>query len=609
MAGPKVIIDLDRIARNAAVVCAKARAAGISVFGVTKGTCGMPQVARAMLRGGVAGIAESRFENIDRLRRSGIACPIMLLRSPPPMRLEALVRHVDISLQSEMSVLREISRVAVRLERVHDVILMIDLGDLREGIWPNDLVATAEQVADLRGVRIAGVGTNLTCFGAIVPDTGNMARLVACAYQVESIARHPLDWVSGGNSSSLPLLLSGNMPAGINQLRIGEAILQGGRDTFRDAPWDALDRDAFLLTGQLIEVKIKPSIPIGTSGVDAFGRRPAFVDEGDRVRGIANIGREDVHVEGLIPTNPGVRVLGASSDHLVLDLTEAVPPLQVGEAVGFRMDYGALLATMTSEYVGKMPVQAREEIEPVKRLTVCADAEAAEVVARQPLHERLSALGFMVMRVGYDHDAAEPPGLAHGEAALWLGADRQIHYAALQAMAGTFESFGVIWIDPYGGLMPDRNPELAPVGARSVLARALRLLPPQLSPENVALVGLRDTEPAEAADLRASRLGVYPMDEIDAIGIRETVRRAVAVAASGTRAVLACYSPTATEIPGWAFGSGGLTIRETHQMMEALSHHGIVRSLSVADLSFDQEQRIHNETVHFILSAFGKRIW
>ena len=140
-------------------------------------------------------------------------------------------------------------------------------------------------------------------------------------------------------------------------MRIGEAILQGGRETFLTEPWEALDREVFELTGELLEVKTKPSMPIGKSGIDAFGNVPVFVDEGDRLRGIANIGREDVIAEGLIPTQRGVRVLGASSDHLVLDLTDADPPLAVGENVSFRMNYGALLTVMTSEYVEKVPMR------------------------------------------------------------------------------------------------------------------------------------------------------------------------------------------------------------------------------------------------------------
>ena len=393
MPGPQITIDLSRIERNAKAVVGRCAQSGIQVFGVTKGTCGMPQVARAMLRGGVVGIAESRFENIRRLKDSGIHCPIMLLRSPPLSRAEEVVRTVEISLQSELTIIRELSRIAERLGRVHDIILMIDLGDLREGIWPNDLLPTIEKILEMRGVRVAGVGTNLTCFGAIVPTRENLSQLEAHAYKVERLTGLRLDWVSGGNSSSLPLLLSGGMPKGINNLRIGEAILQGGRDTFLDQPWTELDSDAFRLSGELLEVKTKPSMPIGKSGVDAFGQKPFFMDEGDRLRGIANIGREDVIVEGMEPLNPGVRVLGASSDHLVLDLTDAKPPLQVGDRVEFRLNYGAMLAVMTSEYVEKAPMHDAEENLPQKRASIIASADCAKMLEANALLVVLS--GFI----------------------------------------------------------------------------------------------------------------------------------------------------------------------------------------------------------------------
>ena len=129
-------------------------------------------------------------------------------------------------------------------------------------------------------------------------------------------------------------------------------------------------------------MKLKPSLPIGKSGFDAFGNRPIFVDEGDRLRGIANIGREDVLIEGLTPLHKGVRVLGASSDHLVMDVTDADPPLAVGNRVSFRMNYGALLAVMTSEYVEKTPVHDVEETSGRRMVQIVADPQAAVVLAQ-----------------------------------------------------------------------------------------------------------------------------------------------------------------------------------------------------------------------------------
>ena len=176
-----------------------------------------------------------------------------------------------------------------------------------------------------------------------MPTEDNLGQLVAHAYKIERLTGMSLDWLSGGNSSSLPLLLEGRMPEGINNLRVGEAILQGGLETFRDTPWEALELDACRLSGDVIEVKKKPSLPIGRSGYDAFGNQPVFVDEGDRLRAIANIGREDVLSEGLVPLDKGVRVLGGSSDHLLLDVTDADPPVAVGDRISFRMNYGAML--------------------------------------------------------------------------------------------------------------------------------------------------------------------------------------------------------------------------------------------------------------------------
>jgi ornithine racemase len=421
MYGPEVIIDLAKIERNARTVVETCRAAGIGVFGVTKGTCGMPQVARAMLRGGVAGIGESRFENIRRLRASGIDGPIMLLRSPPLSRIEEVITTVDISLNSELAVAEELSRVAERMGRVHDIILMVDLGDLREGIWPSDVLATVERVLKLPGVRLAGIGTNLTCFGAILPSEENMGELARHAREIEERFGLELAYVSGGGSSSLPLLLAGKMPARIDNLRIGEAILQGGRETFLEAPWEALEPDAFLLSGELLEVKLKPSVPIGRAGLDAFGQRPVFEDRGLRLRGIVNIGREDVVVEGLEPTAPGVAVLGASSDHLVVDLGGAEPPPRVGDALRFRMSYGALLSAMTSEYVEKTPMFDQPPGTASRKLGLFVEPELMEIVKDLGLVDGLAALGFCVetkpVALG-----AEPPAVSAIGAALEAGA-------------------------------------------------------------------------------------------------------------------------------------------------------------------------------------------
>jgi predicted amino acid racemase len=347
-----VTIDLAKVEHNARSVVDLCAAHGIRVTGVTKGTCGAPEVARAMLRGGVSSIGDSRVENLARLREAGVPAPLMLLRIPPLSRVEEVVALADLSLDSELRVLSGLSDAARRSGRVHPVIAMVDLGDLREGIWPADVVPFAREVEALPGVRLVGLGANLTCYGGVIPTPRNMARLVELAGAVEEACGRPLAWISGGNSSALPLIAGGGMPARVNHVRIGEAILLG-RETVRHTPWPGTFQDAFLLHAEVIELKEKPSVPLGERGEDAFGHVPDFPEEGALRRALLDVGREDVDVEGVSPLDPRLRVLGASSDYLIVDVTGAGADVRVGDELVFSLHYGALLSVMDSPYVEK----------------------------------------------------------------------------------------------------------------------------------------------------------------------------------------------------------------------------------------------------------------
>ncbi len=303
MPGPYITIDLEKIAHNARVLTQLCGRYGIEVTGVTKVTCGLPQVAQAMRRGGVLSIGESRLQNIHRLQTYGVKTPYMLLRIPPLSEVDDVVASVDISLNSELPVLAALSEAAKRQGLRHAIIIMVDLGDLREGVWPEDLIPFVREVIDLPGIHLVGLGTNLSCYGGIVPSVDNMQQLVDCANQIEQTFGLQLRYISGGNSSSLPLIAAGNMPERINHVRIGEGILLG-RETIHRRAWPGTFQDAFCLHAEVIEEKEKPSVPIGETGEDAFGDKPIFVDKGLMDRAIVNMGREDVDVDGIRPTDP-----------------------------------------------------------------------------------------------------------------------------------------------------------------------------------------------------------------------------------------------------------------------------------------------------------------
>ncbi len=352
MVHPTLSIDLDIIEANARTIVALCAEHGIAVSGVTKGVRGDPEIARAMLRGGVASLGESRLENIARLRAGGIDAPITMLRLPPLSGVDEVVAAAGASLNSELDVVAGLSAAAQRRGTVHDLVVMVELGDLREGVMPGDVVPFVRRALERPGIRVAGLGANLSCFGGVVPSADNMTALVAVAEEVERAFGLKLELISGINSSGLELIAAGGMPARVNHARIGEAILLG-RETLRRRPWPGTRQDAFVLRAEVLERKRKPSLPLGETAEDAFGRRPRFTDRGERMRALLNIGREDTDVASLTPLDPGVTILGASSGYLVADVTDAGNGAEVGDELAFHPGYGALLAAMTSAYVKK----------------------------------------------------------------------------------------------------------------------------------------------------------------------------------------------------------------------------------------------------------------
>ncbi len=350
LARPTLTVDLGKVRDNARTVVG--HLPGIDVVGVTKMSCGSPQVARAMLAGGARALGESRLENAERLRSAGLTAPLWLLRAPPPELAGEAVQLSDVSLESELETVVALDDAAAAAGRRHAIVAMVDLGDLREGMMPAALPAFLERVDAMDRIDIAGVGVNLTCYGAIVPDADNLGRLVELAARAEKqLGRRLL--VSGGNSGSIGMVTSGRMPAAVDNLRVGETILLGV-DTLTREPTLGLHLDAFTVAAPVIECLVKPSLPAGTCGQDAFGGRPTFTDRGERRRAICALGRQDAPPEGLRPVDPRVQVLGASSDHLILDVHDLERPPALGEPVAFVPNYAAALQLFTSPYVHKV---------------------------------------------------------------------------------------------------------------------------------------------------------------------------------------------------------------------------------------------------------------
>jgi predicted amino acid racemase len=353
LAQATLTIELEAITHNACEIVSALAREGVGVVGVTKVTCGDPLVARAMLEGGVGAFGESRLENIQRLRDAGIDTPIWLLRASTPGLADKTVALADVSLESELTSVRALDDAAGRAGTIHRIMVMVDIGDLREGLMPDAVPGFLRDVASLGNIEVVGVGASLTCYGAIVPDARNLGVLSEVARAAEERLGSPL-WVSAGSSTSIAPVLGGALSHPIHDLRVGEAIMLGVDPATRE-PIPGLDlrEDALTLSAPVIEASVKPSRPIGTSAQDAFGGVPRFEDRGMRRRALCAVGRQDVPPSGLTPLDEGVEVLGASSDHLVLDVEGMDHVPLVGDALDFRPGYSATLSLCTSPYILK----------------------------------------------------------------------------------------------------------------------------------------------------------------------------------------------------------------------------------------------------------------
>ena len=345
---PKLVIDMAKLRGNIDAVAEIAKnQGGCSLMIVTKALCADETVVKMIAEHPeVNYLADSRVQNIKKnyeaIKTNGKES--VLLRLPMASEIEEVVKYVDISFNSEMATLEILNAEAAKQGKVHKAVLMIDVGDLREGIFfqnEEEIIETAKKIDAMENVELFGVGVNLTCYGAIIPKNENLNIICQFAEIIEAATGKALSMISGGNSSSIYLVGKGELPEKINNLRLGEAFLLGNDTAYGERLAGTVD-DA---------ITEKPSLPIGEVGVDAFGQKPYYEDRGIIKRAIIGIGQQDMTADSMYPLDERIDVLGASSDHMLLDVTKA--DYKVGDIVSFKLGYGSVLKAATSEYVAK----------------------------------------------------------------------------------------------------------------------------------------------------------------------------------------------------------------------------------------------------------------
>ena len=344
---PRLEINLEHLKHNVATVVEKCGGQGVQVMGVIKGANGIPEIAKAFDQGGAAMIASSRLEQLEDAIDAGITKPMVMIRIPMLSEVEDVIRITDMSLNSELEVIKALNEEARRQGKLHKIILMAEMGDLREGYWDREeLLNVAEYIENkLINIQLVGIGTNVGCYGSILPTVDKLEELVELAEKVEERLGRQLEYIAGGATSSLMRIWDGNIPERVNLLRIGEGILLArDLDVFYGYDMSQMYQDVFRLKAEVIEVKDKPTYPIGTIAVDAFGHTPEYVDRGIRRRALLAVGKVDYgNPEDLIPMEKGIEILGASSDHTIVDVQDAERDFKDGDIMTFDICYATIV--------------------------------------------------------------------------------------------------------------------------------------------------------------------------------------------------------------------------------------------------------------------------
>ncbi|MFD2624293.1 alanine/ornithine racemase family PLP-dependent enzyme [Salibacterium salarium] len=346
---PRIEINLAKIAHNANVLLQLFDKKGIGIMGVTKAVCGDPAVAKVFVEAGIHTLADSKISNIKKMRDAKVEAEYVLLKISSIQEVGDVTRYADVSIQSEWVVIEKLSQSAKRANQRHKIILMIEMGDGREGILPKDIHEMVQKILGLSGVQLVGIAANFACFGGVKPSNEKLSVLSLLASELESTYSLCFDYISGGNSANYQWFTKVEDPGNINNVRLGESILLGV-ETLEQKTIPALYTNTFTFVSEVVEAKEKPSLPDGEIGKDAFGNIPSFKDKGMMNRVILGVGHQDILIRGLTPLMD-VEILGASSDHMVIDAKTS--GLRVGDEVDFSCTYGALLQAMTSPYVTK----------------------------------------------------------------------------------------------------------------------------------------------------------------------------------------------------------------------------------------------------------------
>ena len=329
---------------------------GISWSVVTKMLCGNELFLNELLQLGVKQVCDSHIYNLRVIKELDPNIETIYIKPPPHRLIEKIITYADISMNSDFITITKLSKEAEKQNKTHKIIIMLELGELREGVMSEDLVRFYEKVFYLPGIKVIGLGTNLSCMNGVLPNKEKLIQLCIYKQLIEARFNNQLDLVSGGSSVTIPLIFKNLLPKGVNHFRVGESLFLG-TDVYNDGLLPNMEIDVFKLFAEIIELIEKPMLPFGDIGTNLEGevvKHDPALEGMVRLRAIVDLGILDVEHKNISPADRKLKIIGVSSDMMVIDIEDRKNDYKVGDLIEFKMNYMGALRLINSRYVEKM---------------------------------------------------------------------------------------------------------------------------------------------------------------------------------------------------------------------------------------------------------------
>lgn len=322
---------------------------------VSKILCGNKAYIKEVIDLGIKQICDSRVSNLKVIKDIDPRVETIYIKPPAKRSLKNIIKYADISINTEFATIKLLNEEAKKANKTHKIMIMIEMGELREGVMWDEFIDFYESVFNLSNIEVVGIGTNLSCLYGVLPNQDKLIQLSLYEQLIEAKFNKNIPYVSGGSSVTIPLIFKGLLPRSVNHFRVGETLFLG-TDVYNDSTIRNMEHNVFQLFAEIIELSEKPMVPSGEMGTNVEGNEYDFDDSDigkSSYRAILDIGLLDVEEKHIQPKDNDIEIAGSSSDMIVLDVGKNPKNYKVGDLIEFSLDYMGTLTVLNSKYIEK----------------------------------------------------------------------------------------------------------------------------------------------------------------------------------------------------------------------------------------------------------------